>query len=163
MNVRDELKNIVIKLEDDPLSFGLDYFNMKIAEIQAYKERVSTILTEVIKNRLIAQHELEKVQLEYDNEFSKLISSDPSISSLKSSDKRESSAKVILQDLNKKVLEAKKKFIDIDILFKEVQHKYEMLKDSAEYLFKQLSVCQMLVQFDNSLIKKVVQTKNKGE
>jgi len=94
----NELQNTGVTLPDNPGDQPLAEINKKIAQIDAQKTRIATILGVAITN----EHELNVLALKaraiYKREFDKLLSKDP-VRSLANKELREAACNTMLQEL----------------------------------------------------------------
>lgn len=98
----NELQSTGVVLQEDPGSQPLSELNKKIAQIDAQKTRIVTILTMAIANESELDTFARKAQVLYKREFDSRLLKDP-VKGLSNKESREAACNVILQNLKELV------------------------------------------------------------
>lgn len=85
-------------IDPEPLCSGLGGINRKLAEIQAARERVSSIVSAALHNKSVAQQRDIDAQNEYQRLTSRILVEDNAIKGMRSSDLRKAAVDVRLED-----------------------------------------------------------------
>lgn len=90
-----------VTLDDDPIAKGLGDINIKIAHLQADLERASSMVSEAVVNKSLAQQQLSARKNTYEMAVKRLLVTDPTIKSMRSADLRTAAADIkSLQELD---------------------------------------------------------------
>ena len=166
----DELKEMFVKLDSDPVADGLSTINEKIAEIQAKKDTVSSYLVEAIANKSYYESIYDTEKLNIELEQDRLCATDVDVKSQKSDTARKSAANVKLSDkilINHTNLLA---FVTAESYLKSVYQVYNNLCSAQENLSRQISVVQMSMNIGEinrqdlqKIMPRTIRLKNGGE
>ena len=141
-----EVLQMKVRLDVDPVVNGLASINAMIATIQAYKDRVSSLVLEAIKNKHEAQRAYDEVEFTYDQSMSKMLATDPEVQNQKSEKLREATAQTKMAETVLKKHYASLELMDSESYYKQMQHAYENLEAANSGLSRQISVIQMAMQ-----------------
>lgn len=139
----EEVSLIRIELSPDPVSEGLGSLNQKISELQGYKDRVSALLVEAIKNRADAEILQESVRGEYSRKLDSLIASDADVLAQKNEKSRTAMANTKMPELVLQVVGVEQDFAKAEAYYKCIQQIYGNLESANSNLSRQISVIQM--------------------
>ncbi|MCM8820298.1 MAG: hypothetical protein NC925_05845 [Candidatus Omnitrophica bacterium] len=139
----EELKSFKVDLDPDPVSKGIFSLNEKLAQVQAFKDRVCALLVEAHQN--VSEYEIiyESVKHQYESNLERLLVSDPEVQSLKSDRLRIASANVKLAELLIKLNNANLELLRAKNYLKCVQTIYDNLNSVNENLTQQIYVIQI--------------------
>jgi NRPS condensation-like uncharacterized protein len=138
----DEVKKIQFFLEPDPLKVGLQTLLVKLAEIQIQKNRVSYLITEAMQNNAKAEIEKEAAQSEYNRNL-ELNLTDPQVAAQKSTELRNTHAKLKMPELVLKLHHADIASIQANWYMKILSSIYSNLESANSNLSRQISVIQL--------------------
>ena len=141
-----ELQKVRIDLDGDPVASGLASINKKIAELQGWKDRVSALLIEAIKNKTEAQLLSESKKFEYDQQQNVLFATDPEVQNQKNEKSRTAVASTKMAEQVLQTHYAEKDLLAADAYYKCVQQVYMNLEGANSNLSRQISVVQMSLQ-----------------
>lgn len=139
----EEVKKIQFFLDSDPLSKGLNSLNGKIAEVQANKDRISSLIIEAMRN--VAEHDIvkETVQHDHDRQIELLLATDASVSAQKSAEMRNTHARLKMPELVLKLHHADIAQIKASWYLKILQSVHSNLESANSNLSRQITVLQM--------------------
>jgi hypothetical protein len=138
------------KLEKDPLSLGLNYFNEKFYEIQSCRDRVLSLLIEAIWNRVTLNSELSMLQSEYEAKLSQILVRDD-VKPLKSNELRLAVANNELRDLVERIKAKEREVAIADAYYKTVTVIYDELKSKNDNLIQQFLTVRSMLNLEPSL------------
>ena len=150
---QEKLKEIValnsaIILNPDPVNVGLSYFNETLAQLQACRERASTILTEALWNRAEVQCILHDCEKNYEDVVNRILSGDKNIAALKSDKLRLAHvAQVATQEANASH-EARKNLYFAEAFLKSVQAIDNNLEAKNDNLVQQMHTVRLIMHLD---------------
>jgi hypothetical protein len=144
--LRQELSSIRIDLDADPASIGVSNINKKIADVNAQKERVASVLGEAIANVYEREHNYAALQLDYDIKAGKLLNSDDSIKNLKSEGLRSAALQATFSEEYLKAHTSKIDLTDAEGFLKFVQSKYNQLDSANSNISRQISVVELQLE-----------------
>jgi hypothetical protein len=139
-----------VTLDKDPVSAGLPSFNSKLAELQAIRERVTTLLTESIWNKTNAQSQLNDAEYDYETKCNALGVTD-SIQRLKSKEIREAQVNVNLKNELETLHKARKEHLFADTYLKNVYAIEKELEIKNDNLLQQIRTVQIMLHVDPAL------------
>lgn len=139
----EELKKYHIELDPDPVSKGLTSLHEKLAQVQAYKDRVCSLLVEAHQNVNDYETIYESVKREYEHKLNELLVNDKEIQGLKSDRLRLASADLKLNELLIKLHNASLELLRAKSYLKCVQTVYDNLCSANENLIQQIYVVQL--------------------
>jgi len=148
------------KLEKDPLSAGLNYFNEKFYEIQSCRDRVLSLLIEAIWNRTALNSELSTLQSEYESRLSQILIRDD-VKPLKSNELRLAVANNELGSLVDNIKAKEREVAVADSYYKTVTVIYEELKAKNDNLIQQFLTVRAMLNIEPTLKDAVIRTEIK--
>jgi len=141
-NIFKDLQSMDINLDTDPLAFGPDRLNSKVAEVRKHLSRTENLFLETSHNLQKFKRDLLLSKTEYSIEKTRLMSEDPYIRSGRSQPEREVLADQRLVDKTKVINSLEITIQDLEAIDKVVKAKRADLKDIQNRLKDQLKLCQ---------------------
>jgi len=141
-NIFKDLQSMDINLDTDPLAFGPDRLNSKVAEVRKHLSRTENLFLEISHNLQKFKRDLLLSKTEYSIEKTRLMSEDPYIRSGRSQPEREVLADQRLVDKTKVINSLEITIQDLEAIDKVVKAKRADLKDIQNRLKDQLKLCQ---------------------
>jgi hypothetical protein len=146
LSYKQELSSISIELSEDPTTEGLGLVNGKIAEINAQKERVGSILMDTLSNVQERKRHFEEAKLAYDLKYERILSTDESVRNLKSEALRSAATNAQISDDFLIMRKAEMDLGDAEAFQKIVQHKYNLLESANSNVSRQITVVQLQLE-----------------
>ena len=146
LNEIEMLKNAG-KLDRDPLVNSMSHFNEKLAELDACRERMSSLSMEANWNRNQYEDVKESLQTEYEIKSGALLLTDE-ISKLKSADLREAKVRGLLIDDYHKLKDAERNLRAAETYCKMVGSAEKMLSGKHDTLVEQIKQVDRMLHVD---------------
>jgi len=145
-----ELKGSVT-LDIDPIAAGLTSFNAKLAQLQAIRERVTSLLTEAIWNKTAAQNERDSADFIFSAKYDHLLTTDKTVQTLKSADLRKAKLNDILNVELASVHQTTKIYSYADAYLKNVYAIEKELEVKNNNLLTQINTVKIMLHVDPAL------------
>ena len=141
-NIFKDLQSMDINLDTDPLAFGPDRLNSKVAEVRKHLSRTENLFLEISHNLQKYKRDLLLAKTECSIEKTRLMSEDPYVRSGRSQPERDVLADQRLVDKTKVINSLEITIQDLEAIDKVVKAKRADLKDIQNRLKDQLKICQ---------------------
>ncbi len=141
----DELSNIGVKLDEDPIAAGLTSLNAKTAQIDAQKTRVGYILTKAIKNENNIDIVNSFVDRIYEKRRADLLQS-PDIAKLSNQSLRDAAVTMQLDTILDLQSDIKQMLSKAKIFTKITQQTLNMLEGTNKNISRQLTTIQVMTE-----------------
>jgi hypothetical protein len=141
-NIFKDLQSMDINLDTDPLAFGPDRLNSKVAEVRKHLSRTENLFLEISHNLQKFKRDLLLAKTDFSIEKTRLMSEDPYVRSGRSQPEREVLAEQRLVDKTKAINSLDITIQDLEAIDKVVKAKRADLKDIQNRLKDQLKLCQ---------------------
>lgn len=140
----EQMDGYILKL--DPTATGPRYFIDKIAICRNYLNSVSLVLSELQREKLVTQSELNKLQAILDLESAKLLSTDPDVRRMANIKDRESMVAHMLRPQRQRIDTLKDQIHAIDGIMKHVQLRNRELHSTMDAIKDQRRFLHIEVQ-----------------
>jgi hypothetical protein len=140
--VYQDLTNMDIQLDHDPLEFGPDRLNLKTAEVRNLLSRVEKLFIDVSQNLHKYKRDLLVKNTEFTIARNRLMAEDPHVRAGRSQSERETLAGIRLTDMTVEMKHLEVAVQDLDEILKVIKAKRTDLKDIQGRLKDQLKLCQ---------------------
>ena len=141
-NIFKDLQSMDIHLDTDPLAFGPDRLNSKVAEVRKHLSRTENLFLEISHNLQKFKRDLLLAKTDFSIEKTRLMSEDPYVRSGRSQPEREVLAEQRLVEKTKAINSLDITIQDLEAIDKVVKAKRADLKDIQNRLKDQLKLCQ---------------------
>lgn len=152
-----ELNASGIELSEDPAAVPLNLLNAKIAQVDAQKTRVATILTQAIVNENGLDVLVKKINSLYKAEFDRRLPQDP-VKNFSNASLREGACNSILAELKGVVQAIEGSLSQAKTFTKVVQNELAKLDGTNKNISRQITVLQ--IQIEIGEIKRQAQEGN---
>jgi hypothetical protein len=156
-NLIKELNASGIELSEDPSAVPLNELNAKIAQVDAQKTRVATILTQAIVNENGLDVLVKKINSLYKAEFDRRLPQDP-VKNFSNASLREGACNSILAELKGVVHAVEGSLSQAKTFTKVVQNELAKLDSTNKNISRQITVLQ--IQIEIGEIKRQAQEGN---
>ncbi len=141
-NIFKDLQAMDIQLDTDPLAFGPDRLNSKVAEVRKHLSRTENLFLEISHNLQKYKRDLLVAKTDFSIEKTRLMSEDPYVRSGRSQPERDVIAEQRLVEKTKAISSLELTIQDLEAIDKVVKAKRADLKDIQNRLKDQLKLCQ---------------------
>lgn len=141
----NEIRKVSFRLDADPTTVGLQSLTAKLAEIQALRSRVGSILAEAIHNKGDAEIAQKSSEYARDTGVIRALMNDDSVKGQKSEKMRDAAAQATVPTLVLDLHEKEVSLLKAEAFLKYVQQIYETLEAANNNLSRQISVIQMSI------------------
>jgi hypothetical protein len=138
-----EIQTVRVSLDTDPIANGLTSLNHKLSEVQLWKDRISFLLHEAIRNQTEAEILHESAQSEYDRQMDLLLATDGTVQAQKSEAMRSAYARTKMPELVLKLHHSEIEFIKASGYLKGLQSLISNLESANSNLSRQITVLQL--------------------
>ena len=139
-----------VQLDRDPIAAGLNSFNAKLAELQAIRERVTTLLTEALWNKANAESQLNDAEYDFESKCSTLGITE-AIQKMKSKEIREAQMNVSLQAERDVLHRAQREQLFADTYLRNIYAIDKELEIKNNNLYQQIKTVQAMLHIDPAL------------
>jgi hypothetical protein len=139
--VFEELGNMGVELERDPLAFGPKRLNHKIAEARLHLSRCERIFTHLSQELFQQQRHHRNLKLRFEIQKADLFVNDPEVRAGRNIADREAAAQTKLRNLHDSIFVLESNLHDLETTLKIVRAKRTDLKDIQGRLRDQFKVC----------------------
>lgn len=139
----EALRNTIV-LADDPIAdLGFQGINGQIAQIQACRERMSTLLLQSLKNKSNAQRQVNAAKADYLSQYSIVMATDTEVISQTSKEKREAAASVKVSEQYTALQTAEDLLAEASLLHQIISTLAKDLECKQEQLLEQIAIIRM--------------------
>lgn len=149
LDLYDQMHDMEVLLDDDPLAYGPKRLNNKIAELRNMLTGLERIFNKTSKIMGVLKNTLLQVKTEITLKKNYLLVHDPEVRSGRSVSDRESHAYVKMADLVKKKLYLEKDLREVEDLMVVIKAKRSDLRDTQSRLRDQIKLCQDEIALGN--------------
>jgi hypothetical protein len=118
-----EMDTYILELANDPSALGPRYFQDNIATCRNYLNRVSLVVTELNREKLLMSGELRKLESAYEMDFDRLLSTDEAVKRLANIDDRKATVNHVLREDRKKIETLRANLKALEAVMRVVTHR----------------------------------------
>lgn len=118
-----EMDTYILELANDPSALGPRYFQDNIATCRNYLNRVSLVVTELNREKLLMSGELRKLESAYEMDFDQLLSTDDAVKRLANIDDRKATVNHVLREDRKKIETLRANLKALEAVMRVVAHR----------------------------------------
>jgi hypothetical protein len=143
-----EIQDMKLELDTDPVSVGLEVFNEKLSQLDAFTERVSELHQEALAYKGIAEVADIEADAAYEQAYAAKLATTKTLQDMKSTDLRRAHLDAELCELVSRKTTAAKELALANIYLRRIQQKSKYLDGKTKRLYTQLDVVKQLLKLD---------------
>jgi chromosome segregation ATPase len=159
----EELKDIHVDLDPDPLEYGPDRISLKFALLDKFSQRLTQMELQLVQDIHQYKRFCDGENLIYETEKYKLMATNPRVKAEKTKAEREAAADRSLSSLKSKIRQLNNNIADLDNLLHCVRLKRKELSGTESRLRNQMKMVQEMLTRLGGAWKRKSPPKDKDE